>query len=196
MAEHDEDEQETKGQGRHEEEVHGDDLPRMCDQKGPPRRRGPRGCPAHVLGDGQLGDVVSEESELRLDPPAAPRRILAGHPADQVAELGLELRTADRVRPGLPSPVELEALAVPGENRGGLNDDEARAPAGPHAGQPDPEDSIPPRQGRSANGPLENRELMAQCEVLEGDGRRPAERGAEERPETDHEEHGPPRHQA
>ena len=33
VAEHDEDEQETEGQGRHQEEVHGDDLPGMCGQK-------------------------------------------------------------------------------------------------------------------------------------------------------------------
>jgi len=37
---------------------------------------------------------------------------------------------------------------------------------------------------------------MAECEVLEGDGRRPEEYGAKERPETDHEYHGAPRHQA
>jgi hypothetical protein len=30
--------------------------------------------------------------------------------------------------------------------------------------------------------------LMAQRQVLEGDGRRPEEQGAEERPETDHED--------
>jgi hypothetical protein len=33
VAEHDENGQETEGQGRHEEEVHGDDLPSMRGQK-------------------------------------------------------------------------------------------------------------------------------------------------------------------
>jgi hypothetical protein len=53
VVEHDEDEQQTEGQGRYEEEVHGDHLPGMCDQKGAPGRRRPRGRSLHVLGDGQ-----------------------------------------------------------------------------------------------------------------------------------------------
>ena len=40
------------------------------------------------------------------------------------ADLGVKLRAADRVWPGLPRPVEPEALAVPRQNRGGLHDDE------------------------------------------------------------------------
>ena len=41
----------------------------------------------------------------------------------------------------------------------------------------------------SAHGSLEDEELMAECEVLKGDGRRPKEPGAEEGPETDYENH-------
>jgi hypothetical protein len=114
VAEHDENGQEAEGQGRHEEEVHGDDLPSMRGQKGAPSRRGPRRRPAHVLGDGQLGDVVSEQGEFRVNAPAAPGRILTSHPTDQMANLRVELWTAERLGSGLPSPVELEAAAVPG----------------------------------------------------------------------------------
>ena len=42
VAEHDEDGHEAEGQGRHEEEVHGDDRPGMRGQKDAPGRRGPR----------------------------------------------------------------------------------------------------------------------------------------------------------
>jgi hypothetical protein len=42
---------------------------------------------------------------------------------------------------------------------------------------------------------LKHPELVAQGEILEGDGHRPEQQGAEERPETEHEEHGAPRHQ-
>ena len=63
------------------------------------------------------------------------------------------------------------------------------APVGPEAGQPDPEDPVPSRQTGSAHGSLKDEELMAEREVLEGDGRRPEEPGAEEGPETDHEYH-------
>ena len=48
-----------------------------------------------------------------------------------------------------------------------MHDDEAGAPVGPDAGQPDPEDPVPPRQMGSAHGPLEDQKLMAEREVLE-----------------------------
>ena len=133
MAEHDEDEHETEGQGRHEEKVDGHDLSGVRGEKGPPRRRGPRGRPAHVLRDRQLSHLVPKQGEFRLDAPPAPGRIVPSHPMYQVANFGVEFRTANPVRLGLPSPVELEALAVPGENRGGLNDDEAGPPTRPDA---------------------------------------------------------------
>ena len=167
MAEHDEDEPETEGQGRHEEEVDGDDLPGVRGKKRPPRGRGPRGSPAHVLGDGPFGHVVAEMGEFRLDAPTAPGRIVPGDPMDQVANLRVELRTADRARLGLPSPIELEALAVPGEDGRGLHDDEAGAPVGPAAGQRHPEDSVPASESWPGDGALKDRELMAQGEVLE-----------------------------
>jgi hypothetical protein len=105
----------------------------------------------HVLGDGQLGDRVAEQGEFGPNAPAAPGGILASHAPDESAKLGVEPRAADRVRPGLPPPVELEASAVPGEDGGGLHDDEAGASVGPDAGQPDPEDPVPSRQMGSAH---------------------------------------------
>jgi hypothetical protein len=41
----------------------------------------------------------------------------------------------------------------------------------------------------SDHGSLKDEELMAECEVLEGDSRRPKEPGAQEGPETDHDNH-------
>ena len=78
----------------------------------------------HVRGDGQLGDLVAEEGQLRPNAPAGPRRILSCRPPDQVAKLGVEPRTAHRRGSGLPVPVALEASAVPGQHRGGLDDAE------------------------------------------------------------------------
>jgi hypothetical protein len=39
----------------------------------------------HVLGDGQLGDLVAEQGEFRLDAPATPGGILASHAPDESA---------------------------------------------------------------------------------------------------------------
>ena len=95
VAKPDEDEQQAKCQGRHEEEVHGDDLSGMRGKKSPPRRGGPRRRPLHVLGDGQLGHGVAEEGEFRLDAAAAPGEVLASHAPDELAKLGVEPRAAD-----------------------------------------------------------------------------------------------------
>ena len=80
--------------------------------------------------------------------PAAPRWILASHTPDQTANFKVEPRAADRVGPGLPPPVELEAFPVPGQNRSRLNDDETGPPARPQAGEPDPDnEGLDPKGG-------------------------------------------------
>jgi len=108
---------------------------------------------------------------------------------DQVANLGVELRAADPAPRGLPSPIELEALAVPGEDGRGLNDDETGAPARPDLREPNPEDSVSPRQAWSANGSLEDEELMTKREILKRDGGGTGQEGAQEGPEADRENH-------
>jgi hypothetical protein len=143
VSQDDEDEEQTEGEGRHEEEVDSCDVPGMSSEKGAPRGGRPRRRPVHVLGDGQFSDAVAEEGEFRLDAPAPPGGILPSHASDQAADLGVELGSADHVRPRLPPPVQLEALAVPGKDRGGLDDEEGGSPARPAPRQPNPEDPIP-----------------------------------------------------
>jgi hypothetical protein len=63
------------------------------------------------------------------------------------------------------------------------------------AGQPDPEDPVRTGEPGSGHRAPKNLELVAQGEILEGDGHRPEQQGSEERPETEHEEHEAPRHQ-
>jgi hypothetical protein len=111
----DEHEEQAKGEGRHDEEVDGDHFAEVSREKDAPGGRGPRRRSVHVPGDGELGDMVAEEGELRLDASAAPGGVLSGHASDQVAKLGVELRAADCDPLRLPSPIELKALAVPGE---------------------------------------------------------------------------------
>ena len=162
VSEDDEDEQQAEGDRGHHEEVDGDELSGMRGEKGTPRGRRPRRRAVHVLGDGQLGDRVAEQGEFRLDAPAPPGGILASHAPDESAKLGIEPRATDRVRPGLPPPVKLEASAVPRQNSGGPDDDEGGPPPRPEAGHPDPEESIPTGKPGSGHGALKDRELMAE----------------------------------
>ena len=77
--------------------------------------------------------------EFRLAAAAAPGRMVPSHPVDHVANLGVELRSADPTPRGLPSPVELEGLTVPGKDGRGLHDDETGPPARPDLREPDPD---------------------------------------------------------
>jgi hypothetical protein len=63
----------------------------------------------------------------------------------------------------------------------------------PEAGKPDPEDPVPSGEPGSGDRALQDGKLMAQRQVLEGDGRRPEEQGTEEGPESGRKEHRHPR---
>jgi hypothetical protein len=150
MSKDDEDEEQAKREGRDEEEVDGHNISGMGGEKRAPRGRRSRRRPMHVPRDREFGDAVAEQGQFRPDAPAAPGGILTSHPTDQMANLRVELWPADRLGSGLPSPVELEAAAVPGEDGGGLHDGQAGPPSHPDAGQPDPEDPVP--NGRAGVG--------------------------------------------
>jgi hypothetical protein len=73
-------------------EVDGGNLADMRLQEGAPRRGRPRRGMPHVLGNGELGNLIAEEAEFGLDPAPAPGRVVAGNTADQRTELKIELR--------------------------------------------------------------------------------------------------------
>jgi hypothetical protein len=82
----------------------------------------------HILGDGQLGDAVAEQGQFRLDAPAAPGRISR-------AIWRIRWQISVQAVGGRPSwawtstASRLEALAVSGQNGGGLNYPLAHEPA-------------------------------------------------------------------
>ena len=59
---------------------------------------------------------------------------------------------------------------MPPDHRGGLDDGDGIRPAGPQAGQQDPEQAVGGSQPWTRRGPLEDGQLMAQGEVLEHQG--------------------------
>ena len=68
------------------------------------------------------------------------------------------------------APEEFEASPMPPDHRGGLDDGDGIRPAGPQAGQQDPEQAVGGSQPWTRHGALEDGQLVPQCEVLEHEG--------------------------
>src|SRR4030095_12662218 len=57
-------EEQLEGEGGDDEEVDSDNLADVCLQEGPPRRGWPRRGALHVLGNGELGELIAEKAEF------------------------------------------------------------------------------------------------------------------------------------
>src|SRR5437870_5076916 len=77
---------------------------------------------------------------------------------------------------------------MPGENSGGLNEQQAGPPARPEAGKADPKKAIPPGDLRERARTLQHRQLLPEGDVLEADVGRVDAQGAKEDPDTEDEE--------
>src|SRR5262245_49726119 len=102
----------AEGQRRNGEKVDGRNLLCMVGKKCLPSLRRRRAAPDSILRNSRFRKVETEKAKFRLDPWRSPERVFERHPLDQLTNLLVDLRTADR-RLGLPSPIELEALPVP-----------------------------------------------------------------------------------
>jgi hypothetical protein len=72
-------------------------------------RPGPHG---HVLRDARLRDIKAELEQLAMDAWRAPQRIVQAHPADQRAQVCVNLWPASQGS-GFPTPVPAEAGTMP-----------------------------------------------------------------------------------
>jgi hypothetical protein len=83
--------QQTKGDRRHDEQIHRRDAVGMIAEEGLPAlgRRAP--SPGHILGDAGLADL---DAQLAMDPRRSPQRIGEAHLADQPSYFGRNRRSA------------------------------------------------------------------------------------------------------
>ena len=134
--------------------------------------------PVHVVRHRRLLRRVTEQHQFRLNPRQSPRGVLPRHAPDQTTDLRVDLRAAWFL-PRLQAPVEPEAVAMPADDRLGLDDYEAGLPVCPKPRQPHPENPITLPKPRAPHRALEDAELVAKSQVFGRDG------GAvcEERPE-------------
>ena len=108
--------------GRNDEQINGGDVRSVNAQERSPTCRGWAAPPAHVLGNGRLGDADTKFQQLAMNTRRAPERVILADCADQIADLARDLRPADTTS-RLPAPVETEAASMPTSRRLWLEDD-------------------------------------------------------------------------
>ena len=112
-----------------------------------------------------------------MDSRRAPAGVLGGDATDEHPRVGLGRGASGRARP--PAPEETEAEALPADDGGGPHDGERVAPAGPELREAGPEGAVEGGEPRPGPPPGEDRELLAQGEVLQNEVGALAEHGAD-----------------
>jgi hypothetical protein len=102
----------AEGQRRNGEKVDGGNLLCMISEKCLPSLRRRRAAPDSILRHGRFRKVETEKAKFRLNARRSPKRVFERHPFDQLANLLVDLRTAERSL-RFPSPIELKSLPVP-----------------------------------------------------------------------------------
>ena len=96
---------------------------------------------------------------------SAPQWVLARDAADQLPNLIVDRRTADR-RFRFPAPVETEAFSMPFDDRVGFNDNQRVAPILPESREADPKEAIPPTKLRLLDRTIEDEKLLPEDKDL------------------------------
>ena len=122
-------------------------------QESLPRLRRWSSPSVHVFGDGGLRYVMAEQCEFSFVSRRSPSDVFNTHTTHQCADLHNDLWSS-HLRSRLPAPVASEALAVPTEDRLGLDDDDGGAPLDPDSREPCPEDSMSSPEPWSLDGSL------------------------------------------
>ena len=122
----------------------------------------------YVLRDRRLADLDPELEQLTVDPRGTPEWVGLRHLADEITDVRGNRPPTRPPGSALPSPVQTEPSPVPSDDGLGLDEGQRLSPVGPDSGQNDPQGSVSVRQAGSFRVPLEDIELMAECEVLQG----------------------------
>src|SRR5712691_8861670 len=99
---------------------------------------------------------------------SAPNRVLAAHPADQIADLAGNSAPTRPAMPDLPGPEKAKSLAMPGDRRRGLEDVQRRAPVAPDPREENPKQTVGGSQLRPLpGGALQDPDLMPQGDMFQ-----------------------------
>src|SRR5208283_4717491 len=118
----------------------------------------------HVLRDGRLADLDAELEQFAVDPECAPERVGAAHLPDQIPNLAIHCWPSGS---RTPSPKQAEALVVPLDDGGRLDQHHHLQTAWPQSVEQDPEQAVDREQPEPTPLlPAKNMQLMMEREVL------------------------------
>ena len=159
--------QDLKPDRRHGEEVdrhHGFDV---ILQERPPVLRWWLPPAYDVLAHAGLADIDAEFQQLAVDAGCTPKRILAAHLPNQLADFFRHRWTPGLAVANFPGPEQPEALTMPANDGLRLDDDQGRSPIAPNFAQPSPEEPIGGCQFRPLHRATQDAELVPEREILQ-----------------------------
>ena len=132
--------QDSEGEGRHGEEVHGrDDLAVIAKESRPELASVvARGQAPEIAGDGAFREVEAEFQKLTVNSGSAPAGILVRHSPDESSNLGIDLWPAQALWTRSKAPEQLKASPMPGNNGFWFNHDQDIAPCRPKTAEQNP----------------------------------------------------------
>ena len=129
------------------------------------------GVSDHVFRNRGLGDAEAQLEQFPVNPWSAPKRVLAGHAADQRIHLCRDHRSTAPARRRFPAPIETKAFPMPSHHDIQFDDDHRIEAAGPDAVEQSPKGPIQRRQTKPAAVlAVQGFELMAQSHDFELQG--------------------------
>lgn len=169
MLDHEETVQQPERHRRHREEIErGNRLPVILQKGEPPlswiatAAERPK-----IPGYAPFREHETELLKFSVDPRGAPIRVLLCQASDQNTNLIANLRSA-AAWPGSPTPIELEAGAVPTDHGLGLDDEQDVGPSGPAMAEGAPEEPVQGVQNWPRPFPFQHGHLLPEGEDLEG----------------------------
>jgi len=175
-------EQHPKRRRGHYEEVNGDQILQVVVQERAPSLRGGLPSSRHQARHGALGHLDAKLEQLAVDARGALQGVGNRHRPDQRTQFGVNARaTPEASRSARPIP--FETLPEPADDGFRLNQDQRVLPPIPALHEPHPEEPIGRRERRLLYPAPQDRDLLAKCEILQGQVAAVPESGAEGRDE-------------
>jgi hypothetical protein len=179
--------QDSKGEGRHGEEVHGCVGVPVIPKEGSPVLAGlfPRVQALEISGNSAFGEVEAKFEKFTVNPWSAPGLILLRHLLDESLKLGIDRGPAKASGARTKAPEQPKAGSMPGHNGFRFDEDQGTAPCRPKTAEQNPKYPIVDSQPRARMFSLEYAQLLTEGKNLQTEVVTGTEDGFEKAEEID-----------